>query len=138
METLTHQNGTANGVQTFLRPLADIYADLKKEPASRHLFEKDTGKFKATYMPHYYVKDYLDQYAPGWEWVTSLHEQGGLIYVSGTLIINGSDGRVARDGIGNENDAVAGFGDPSSNAEAMALRRAAMAHGFCRNLWRKG
>ena len=151
------------------RTLAEIYDDLRKEPRASDLREKDTGKFKATYMHHATLRDYLDFLAPGWEWVTTISrldsrvpvmdskkennkwvkvprlddegnqifEDRGLVYVSGTLIIHGSDGRVARDGIGNEDDVVASYGDPSSNAEAMALRRAAMAHGFCRSLWKK-
>ena len=122
---------------SYLRPLADIYADLKKEPDPRQLSTKDTGKFKATYMHHAVIRDGLDHYAPGWEWLTNIQGIEGKIYVTGTLIINGSDGRVSRDGIGNEDDDVAGYGDPSSNADAQALRRAAMAHGFCRSLWKK-
>lgn len=124
------------------RPLADIYADLRKEPAAKHLSEKSTGKFKATYMHHAVVRDYLDLYAPGWEWTVRLESVNGLLYCVGTLTIWGTDdgGRsaaVSRDGTGNEKDEVTGYGDPSSNAEAQALRRAAMAHGFCRSLWRK-
>ena len=124
------------------RPLADVYADLRKDVNPRHLAEKSTGKFKATYMHHAVVRDYLDLYAPGWEWTTRLESIGGKVYCVGTLTLWGLDGdgrciSVSRDGTGNEDDDLSGYGDPSSNSEAQALRRAAMAHGFCRALWRK-
>ncbi|MEM6327432.1 MAG: hypothetical protein AAF791_09975 [Bacteroidota bacterium] len=124
------------------RPLADIYTDLREDPPASKLATKSTGRFSATYMHHAVVRDFLDLYAPGWEWTVRLQHIGGLLYCIGTLTLWGTDaeGRmvsVSRDGTGNERDEVSGYGDPSSNAEAQALRRAAMAHGFCRALWRK-
>jgi len=89
-------------------------------------------------MPHPYIRDYLDLYAPGWEWdfsVTVGHER---IFGVGRLTIHGSDGSLTRAASGTETLDKAGYGDPSSNAEAQALRRAAMAFGFCRKLWKKG
>lgn len=124
------------------RPLADVYDDLRKDPAPRHLSQKDTGRFKATYMHHAVVRDYLDMLAPGWEWTTRHESVNGKLYTIGTLTLWGldADGRcisVSRDGTGSEEDNLNGYGDPASNGEAQALRRAAMAHGFCRSLWRK-
>ena len=122
--------------KTFLRPLKDIYADLKKPPKQRHLLTKQVpGKYNATYMPHTWIRNYLDHYAPGWSWQVDIKGVDGKIYVRGTLTIHGLDGSVARDGLGNESEDVSSYGDPSSNAEAQALRRAAMSHGFCRALW---
>ena len=117
--------------------LAAIMAGLAKPIPSRLIYQKDTGKFKADYVHHAIMRNLLDHYAPGWEWTVRLYDTAGTLYVVGTLTIHGSDRSQTRDGIGNENDEVGGFGDPSSNAEAQALRRAAMAHGLGRHLWLK-
>ena len=61
---------------------------------------------------------------------------GGKVYVIVTLTIVGSDGHLSPEGIGNEDDVVRGYGDPSSNASAMAHRRAAMSLGLGRQLWK--
>lgn len=129
------------------RPLADVYADLRRDPPASRLSTKRVptkrgGGYEATYMHHAVVRDFLDLYAPGWEWTTRLESIAGKVYCIGTLTLWGLDvdGRcisVSRDGMGNEDDALDGYGDPSSNSEAQALRRAAMAHGFCRSLWKK-
>jgi hypothetical protein len=138
METTERTNATerkapAPGELT----LAEILESLRRPVPPKYLSEKSTGKFKATYMHHAVVRDFLDARAPGWEWTVRLEGIAGKVYVIGTLTVVGSDGRVSRDGLGNEDDDLDGYGDPSSNAEAQALRRAAMAFGFCRNLWRK-
>lgn len=124
------------------RRLGDIMHDLALPVPPSKLATKDTGRFKADYIPHTTVRDYLDHFAPGWEWRTRLFEAGGKIYVTGTLTIIAYAGddtllKVSRDGTGNEAEDLDGYGDPSSNAEAMALRRAAMAFGLGRDLWRK-
>ena len=130
-----------NDVQ-FLRPIAEIYADLKKDIPARLIETKDTGKFTADFVPHYTIRDMLDHFAPGWEWTETPHLFDGKIYLTGALTIVGldEDGNVTkhtREATGNEDSTVGGFGDPSSNASAQALRRAAMSHGLGRNLWKK-
>jgi hypothetical protein len=124
------------------RPLADILADLAKPIPPRLLKtkkvpKKNGGGYEATYTHHTTIRDLLDFYAPGWEWRLQVYEAKGLLYVIGTLTLHGADGSVSRDGVGNEDSELDGFGDPSSNAEAQALRRAAMAHGLGRDLWKK-
>lgn len=124
------------------RPLADIYADLARPIPREHLATKKVptkkgSSYEATYVNHATLRDLLDAMAPGWEWSTSLWYADGNVYVIGTLTIVGNDGRVSRDGIGNADAELDGYGDPSSNADAMAMRRAAMAHGLGRELWRK-
>lgn len=140
METTTADPGP------FYRPIRDVFADLKKPlPARLHRTKKvptkKGGSYEATYTHHTTIRDLLDHYAPGWTWETKIAAHDGLLYVVGTLTVWGTDdtGRVvsvSRDGLGNEDSDLDGYGDPSSNAEAQALRRAAMAMGLDRDLWR--
>lgn len=120
------------------RTLAAILSDFKRAIPERLLRTKKVpgkGGFEATYCHHTTIRDLLDYYAPGWEWSLRVYEAKGLLYITGTLTIHGSDGSISRDGVGNEDSELDGFGDPSSNAEAQALRRAAMAFGLGRALW---
>ena len=128
------------------RPLAEIYDDLRLPPHPKHLKTKKQGGANITFLPHYAIRDYLDLYAPGWEWECAMQLGPDRLYAVGTLTVHGSDGSVSRAATGTETLVVHGgkrdgeqhaYGDPSSNAESMALRRAAMAHGFCRSLWSK-
>ena len=119
------------------RTLAEILRDLREPIRAKYLRKKDAGKYKVDYVHHTTIRDLLDYFAPGWEWSTTLFSVDGKVYVTGTLTIVGSDGRISRDGIGNEDSGVDSWGDPSSNADAQALRRAAMAMGLGRDLWRK-
>ena len=124
----------------FLRTLREIVDALSRPVPPRLIRQKKVpGKsgFSADYIHHTTVRDLLDRHAPGWLWSVRLYDAAGTLYVVGTLTLVGSDRTQARDGVGNESDSIDGYGDPSSNAEAQALRRAAMAHGLCRDLWRK-
>ena len=130
-----------NDVQ-FLRPIAEIYADLKKDIPARLIRQKDTGKFEADYVHHATMRDLLDHFAPGWEWTETPRLMDGKVYMTGALTIVGLDEEgcptsCTREATGNEDSSVDSFGDPSSNASAQALRRAAMAHGLGRALWKK-
>ena len=118
------------------KTLAEILADFRKPVPEKYISEKDTGKFKAKYIQHATLRDLLDYYAPGWSSSLRIEHIGGKVYVTVTLTIVGSDGSLSREGIGNEDDVVRGYGDPSSNASAMAHRRAAMSLGLGRNLWK--
>ena len=119
------------------KPLYLILADLRKPIPERLISQKDTGKYKADYVHHAVIRDLLDYHAPGWWSETRLEGIGGKVYVIVRLTVIGSDGSCAREGIGNEDEHEEGYGDPSSNAHAMALRRAAMEFGLGRALWRK-
>ena len=119
------------------RTLAAILDDLRKPVQPRHVKTKKQGGATISYVPHYVIRDYLDLYAPGWEWdfeMTVGHER---LFCVGRLTVHGSDGSVTRAASGTEELSKSGYGDPSSNSESMCLRRAAMALGFCRDLWRK-
>lgn len=113
---------------------------------------------KVGYLPWYTVCDILDKYAPGWRWeivsttiapgftvqrtnrngeARTIESMGRLVLV-GRLTIPTSHGPISRDATGCEDLLVAGYGDPSSNAESMAFRRAAAKFGLARYLYSEG
>lgn len=106
--------------------------------SAKHIHEKQAGGSKIKFVPHYHVKNYLDFIVKLWEWeITKLVIGPKRIYLVGKLTIYGCDGKLSRDATACEDLECSSYGDPSSNAEAMALRRAAMAFGFCRTMWGK-
>lgn len=128
--------------EQFLKPLRAIVDALARPIPPRLISQKKVptkkgGSYSADFVHHATICDLLDYHAPGWAWNVCLFDTAGKLYVVGTLTLVGTDGTQARDGIGNADDDLDGYGDPSSNAEAQALRRAAMAHGLGRALWRK-
>lgn len=100
-----------------------------------------------TYLPWYMAKEALDQCAPGWDYsikevgsvVANLPEvrdgQGNVrraiaigyarVYVVGVLSIPTTEGVVQRSATGFEDFDNDSYGDPFSNASAMAFNRAA-------------
>lgn len=114
-----------------LRALAEILADLKKPPAQKHLRTKKKGGTELTFIPWYFVIQYLDLYAPGWCYeIRSVTEIKNQVVLVVRLTIPTADGLVWREASGIEDDETNSYGDPSSNAESMALRRAASKFGF--------
>ena len=126
----------------YARPLADIMADLSKPIAAQHLKQKKKGGATLTYIPWYYAVRYLDYYAPGWcSEVRSITWQNDRIVVTVRLSIPTAEGLVWREATGTEEEPDEGdkmYGDPSSNAEAMALKRAAAKFGLGLYLYDRG
>jgi len=117
-----------------LRSLADILADLKMPPAPKHLMTKKKGGALLWFIPWYYTVQYLDLYAPGWcHEVKAVNFSMDRIVITVRISIPTADGWVHREATGTEEEPDEGsamYGDPSSNAEAMALKRAAAKFGF--------
>lgn len=113
------------------RSLNEIIADLRKPIHAQHLGQKKAGGNSITYLPWYNAIRYLDGYAPGWCYrIVSVSQVGQLCAVVAEISIPTSDGVVVRQATGCEDDDKSGFGDPTSNAESMALRRAAAKFGL--------
>lgn len=117
------------------------------------------GSETITYIPWHRVREALDQFAPGWE--LSIKEVGSVtgdipaqtdtqgnvrrparphftrVYVVIVLSIPTCDGRVQRMATGYEDFDKDGYGDPFSNASAMALGRAAAMFGLGIDLYDK-
>lgn len=115
---------------------------------------KSKGGNSIPFLPWHRACGILDKYAPGWEYrVTNTHTTTGTVAYdkAGNSILGGndclvltvemtlhfSDGDVTRAATGHEPLSTSGYGDPSSNAESMALRRAASKFGLGRHLYEK-
>jgi len=72
----------------------------------------------------------LDHFAPGWSCtVTNVGLSGSPCVVTVRISVQCLEGIISREATGTEAEELRGFGDPSSNAEAMALKRAAAKFG---------
>lgn len=126
-----------------LRPLAAIIEDLTKPIKERHLGSKVRSGQKLQFLPWYHAIKYLDLYAPGWscEVRSMLWSIEGRLTLVVRITIPTADGVVYREATGTEEEPEEGermYGDPSSNAESMALRRAASKFGLGLYLYDKG
>lgn len=146
----------------FKRAIADILADLAKPVPDRFLDTRQQGSATLTYIPWYTVAKLLDYYAPGWEGtVTQMHTTRDRIFVTYRLTIHAQEGSFTREATGTEllkedkpikqngkvlkdeqGNAIMkrvelAYGDPSSNAESMAFRRAAAKFGLGLHLYEK-
>jgi hypothetical protein len=114
-----------------LRSINDIISDLSKPIKARHLRQKMRAGQRLDFIPWYHAVKYLDLHAPGWSYsvrsVTWNNE--GRLVLTVRLSIPCLEGLVYRD--------ERMYGDPSSNAESMALRRAAAKFGLGLYLYNK-
>jgi len=125
------------------RTLSDILADFEKpiEPkyiSKKPVFSKREKSGEVDYVAWPAMCRLLNQHTAGyWEWKVRTQFMGDRTVIEGSLTIHGSDGSLTRESTGNEGSDVDGYGDPSSNAEAMALRRCCAKFGLGLSLWEK-
>lgn len=116
---------------TYARPIAEIIGDLKKPLADRHLRMRKQGGHELTYIEWHTAVKFLDHFAPGWSYhVKSVQLVGNLVTVIASISIPCAEGVVTREATGCEEADARGYGDACSNAEAMALKRAAAKFGL--------
>jgi hypothetical protein len=114
-----------------LRSIREIVKDLSKPLASRHLRKRKQGGKELTYIAWHDAIKYLDHFAPGWCYeVRRMDSVGGKLIMTVRLSIPCGEGIVYREATGQEDEEVDSYGDSSSNAESMALRRAAAKFGL--------
>ena len=116
------------------------------------LQKKKVGGTQITFLSWKYIPQILDKYARGWCWeITHLQSTADRIFLVGRLTIPTAEGLVWREATGTEclketkTDKVTGeiiereiaYGDPSSNAESMAFRRACAKFGLGLYLYKK-
>ena len=101
------------------------------------VYSKGSKSGTVDYIPWFSLCDILDNLAPGWEWELTCDYHGDRTVIVGKLTIHGSDRSISRSATGNEDSNCGSFGDPCSNAEAMAFRRACAKFGIARYLWAK-
>jgi hypothetical protein len=116
---------------TTARPLGDIIADLSKPIAPEDLESRKQGGTTLFYISWHRALKYLDRYAPGWSYeVKDIYHLAGRVALVVRISIPCAEGIVYREATGQEDEEKAGYGDPTSNAESMALRRAAAKFGL--------
>lgn len=131
------QSKASNRIE--LRSIRDIIKDLRKPISPRHLRTRKQGGKELTYISWHDAIKYLDHYAPGWCYeVRNITSIGGRLVITVRISIPCAEGMVWREATGQEEEETNSFGDPSSNAESMALRRAASKFGLGLSLYEKG
>ena len=114
-----------------LRSIRDIVKDLSKPVAKRHLRKRKQGGKEILYLAWHDAVKYLDHYAPGWNYeIRSIDSLGGKLILTVRVSIPSLEGIVYREATGQEDEGLESYGDSSSNAESMALRRAAAKFGL--------
>jgi len=123
---------------TELRSIEDIIRELSKPIAPRHLKTRRQGGTELTYIEWHTAVKYLDLFAPGWSYaVKSVSLVGNHVVVIASISIPCAEGIVTREASGCESADTTDYGDPCSNAEAMALKRAASKFGLALHLYQK-
>lgn len=115
----------------YRRGIREIQEDLKKPIPASLLKTKSKGNNAITFVSWYDVVKMLDWYAPGWCYeIRDITPIGGQTTVVARITIPAAEGDIYREAAGIEDDEVKGYGDTTSNAESMALRRCAAKFGL--------
>lgn len=125
-----------------LRSIVDIVNDLKKPIHPSKLETRKQGGANITYLPWRNCVRYLDLYATGWSYTIPnvYFDSKDRVVVVAELQIPCLEGVVIRQATGTEEEPAEGkkmYGDKVSNAESMALRRAAAKAGLALYLYDK-
>ncbi len=133
---------TSPGRAAPTRAIGAVIADLSKPIKPRHLKKKMRGGQVLDFIPWYHAVKYLDLHAPGWSYEVrnTVWNNEGRLVLTVRLAIPCLEGLVYREATGTEEEPEEGermYGDPSSNAESMALRRAAAKFGLGLYLYNK-
>ena len=114
-----------------LRSIRDIIRDLSKPVAKRHLRSRKQGGKEIKFISWHDAIKYLDHYAPGWNYeVRNIQNIAGKLILTVRLSVPCAEGLVFREATGQEDEDRENYGDSSSNAESMALRRASAKFGL--------
>lgn len=121
---------------TELRSIREIVKDLSKPIAQKHLRKRRQGGKEITYLAWHDAVKYLDHFAPGWCYeIRSIDSVAGKLILTVRLSIRCAEGFVYREATGQEDETLDSYGDSSSNAESMALRRASAKFGLGLSLY---
>jgi len=129
-------NTAADKIETEInlsevRSIREIVQDLSKPVAKRHLRSRKQGGKEIQYIAWHDAIKYLDHYASGWNYeIRSMTSVGGKLIIIVRLSIPCLEGVVYREATGQEDETHETYGDSSSNAESMALRRASAKFGL--------
>ena len=119
-----------------MRSIREIVKDLSKPIAQKHLRKRRQGGKEITYLAWHDAVKYLDHFAPGWCYeIRSLESIGGKLIIIVRLSIPSVEGVTYREATGQEDEDLESYGNSSSNAESMALRRACSKFGLGLSLY---
>lgn len=106
--------------------------------SKKPVFSKGRKTGEVDYIAWIHCCELLDTYTQGyWNWEIRTQFLGDRVVVEGKLTIITDDGTFTREATGWESLEVEGYGDATSNAEAMAMRRCCAKFGLGRYLWEK-
>lgn len=118
-------------IKPGLRSIREITKDLGKPLAEKHVRHFTKKGKKIFYLAWHDAVKYLDHYAPGWcSEITRIDSVNGKLIITTRISIPCLEGFVYREATGLEDDSLEDYGDPSSNAESMALKRASAKFGL--------
>lgn len=127
--------------------IAETIAALSRPLPEKMLSNKKMGGSTISFIQWHTVNKILDKYAPGWTWeVKSITLSPDRVFVLGRLTLQTSDGNIYREATGTEELKTTtrdgevkeiAYGDPTSNAESMAFRRASARFGLGLYLYSK-
>lgn len=136
IETEEFEDVAENTNKYELRSIRDIVADLSKPVAKRHLRTRKQGGRDIKFISWHDAIKYLDHYAPGWNYeVRNIQNIAGKLILTVRLSIPCAEGLVFREATGQEDEDLDSYGNSSSNAESMALRRAMSKFGLGLHLY---
>jgi hypothetical protein len=119
-----------------LRSIREIVKDLSKPIAQKHLRKRRQGGKEILYLAWHDAVKYLDHYASGWCYeISRVDNIAGKLILTVRLSIPSLEGNIYREATGQEDESLESYGDSSSNAESMALRRAAAKFGLGLHLY---
>jgi len=122
----------------FRRPIEEIIEDLSKPLPARLIKQRKQGGAMLDFIEWHTAVKILDYYAPGWHGeVRSVTVTPDRVVVTYRITIEAAEGQIHREATGNELIDSKGYGDPASNAEAMAFKRAAAKFGLALALYSK-
>lgn len=114
----------------------EIQDALKAEIPQEFLRTRQQGGQTLTFMPWHACSALADERAPGWSgYVERIQQINDAVAVTYRISIPTDDGTVEREAIGYETLSTSSYGDPTSNAESMAFRRAWAKHGLGSSLY---
>lgn len=118
-------------IKNEIRSIREITKDLSKPLAQKHLRKRKQGGKEIIYLAWHDAVKYLDHYAPGWNYeITRVDSIAGKLILTVRISIPCVEGIVYREATGQEDESLESYGDSSSNAESMALRRASAKFGL--------
>jgi hypothetical protein len=120
------------------RSIHSIVADLSRPLPDACVAHKVLKGKDIPFLTWPTVAQLLDAYAPGWQGqITRIDQLGTSCAITYRLTIPCAEGEVSREATGQETEDVEAYGDPTSNAEAMAFKRAAAKFGVGQWLYSK-